>query len=50
MTTKISTGRAKKVVQSGKVSALKKGRAVQTKKVGEKVNGLRTVARSVKVK
>ena len=48
MTNKISSGRGKKIVTTGKIATLKKGRAVATRRAGEKVNALKRVSRSVK--
>ena len=45
MTSKVSSGRGKKIVKSGTVSAIKKGRATQVKRAGERSNALRKVAR-----
>ena len=48
MTNKIGNGRGKKIV-TGKVAAAKRGRAAGVRKVGERTNALKRVARSSKV-
>lgn len=48
MTNKISNGRGKKIVQ-GTVKTARKGRAAAVKRVGERTNALRKVARASKV-
>lgn len=48
MTNRLTSGRGKKIV-TGKVAAAKKGRATAAKRVGERTNALRKVARNAKV-
>ena len=48
MTNRLTNGRGKKMV-TGKVAAAKKGKAAAAKRVGERTNALKKVARSAKV-